>query len=150
MYLLRRVVAGMDVNAALDFARTRPRGVLTTLKRDGRPQLSNIAYVVRDDGSIWISVTDDRAKTANARRDPRVSLHVTSDDFWSYVVVEGDADLTAVAEAPGDATVDDLVEYYRAMQGEHPDWDEYRQAMVDDGRLVLRIRPTHAYGMVQR
>jgi PPOX class probable F420-dependent enzyme len=137
----------MDLAAALAYARDHRRGVLTTLKRDGRPQLSNVAYVVRDDDTIWISVTDDRAKTANARRDRRVSLHVTADDFWSYVVIEGDAELAPVAAAPDDATVDDLVEYYRALSGEHPDWDDYRAAMVKDRRLVLRIRPTHAYGM---
>ena len=140
----------MELDAALDYVRPRSQGVLATLKRDGRPQLSNIAYAVRDDDTIWISVTDGRAKTANARRDPRVSLHVTAGDFWSYVVIEGDADLTPVASAPDDPTVDDLVEYYRALQGEHPDWDEYRAAMVDDRRLVLRIRPTHAYGIPAR
>jgi PPOX class probable F420-dependent enzyme len=112
----------------------------------GRPQLSNVGYTLGDDDVIRISVTESRAKTANARRDPRVSLHVTSDDFWSYVVVEGDAVLTPVAEAQDDATVDELVEYYRAIQGEHPDWDEYRAAMVADRRLVMRVVPTRAYG----
>lgn len=137
----------MDLSAALDYARPRTNGVLVTLKADGRPQLSNISYVVGDDGSIAISVTVDRAKSRNAGRDPRVSLHVTAADFWSYVVIEGDARLTPAAAAPDDATVDELVELYRRLQGEHPDWDEYRTAMVSDKRLVLRIHPTHAYGM---
>jgi PPOX class probable F420-dependent enzyme len=137
----------MDITAALDYARARDHGVLVTLKADGRPQLSNINYAVSDDGLVRVSITADRAKYANLVRDPRVSLHVTADDFWSYVVLEGDADLSAVAEAPDDAAVEELVELYRSVQGEHPDWDEYRAAMVTDRRVVLRLRPTHAYGM---
>ena len=124
----------------------RHRGVLVTLKRDGRPQLSNISYALTDD-VIRISVTDGRAKTANLRRDPRASLHVTSDDFWSYVVAEGDAELMPTAADPGDATVDELVDLYRSVQGEHEDWDDYRAAMVRDRRLVLRIPVRHVYGM---
>ena len=137
----------MEISTALDYARQHQRGVLLTLKADGRPQASNIMYGVGDDGVIRISATADRAKSANARRDPRVALHVTAEDFWSYVVVDGDADVTPTAAAPDDATVDELVDLYRSLQGEHPDWDEYRAAMVDDRRLVIRIHPTHAYGM---
>ncbi|MCU1355441.1 MAG: hypothetical protein JWM89_859 [Acidimicrobiales bacterium] len=137
----------MEIDAALEYVQARQKGVLLTLKADGRPQASNVMYAVDDEGVIRISVTDSRAKTRNARRDPRVAVHVTSDDFWSYVVVEGEAELTPVAAAPDDDTVDQLVELYRAMQGEHADWDDYRRAMVTDGRLVLRVRPTHAYGM---
>ena len=124
----------------------RRQGVLVTLKRDGRPQLSNVAYALTD-GVIRISVTDGRAKTANLRRDPRASLHVTSDDFWSYVVAEGDADLAPPAAEPGDATVDELVELYRSVQGEHDDWNDFRAAMVTDRRLVLRIPVDRVYGM---
>ncbi len=142
-----RVGAGMELDAGLEYIRPRRRGVLGTVKADGRPQLSNIAYALGEDGVIRVSVTADRAKTRNAARDPRVSLHVTADDFWSYVVIEGDAELTPTAGAPDDATVDELVELYRMLQGEHPDWDEYRAAMVDDRRLVLRLHPTRAYGM---
>lgn len=72
---------------------------------------------------------------------------MTSDDFWSYVVVEADAELSPVAAAPDDATVEELVVMYRSAAGEHPDWDDYRRAMVDDRRLVVRLRPVHAYGM---
>jgi PPOX class probable F420-dependent enzyme len=140
----------MDLTTALTYLRERRNGVLVTLKSDGRPQSSNIIYVVGDDDVVRVSVTDARAKTRNMRRDPRVSMHVSADDFWSYVVVEGDADLSPVAADPHDATVDELVELYRAMQGEHDDWDEYRAAMVADQRLVLRLRPTHAYGMLGR
>ncbi len=128
------------------FGSTR-RAVLATLKRDGRPQASNIAYSLGDDGIIRISVTATRAKTANARRDPRVALHVTAEDFWSYVVLEGEAELSAVATEPGDDAVEELIGLYRSTQGEHPDWDDYRRAMVDDERMVLRLRPSAAYGM---
>jgi PPOX class probable F420-dependent enzyme len=127
----------------------RTKGVLVTLKRDGRPQLSNILYALGDDDVIRISVTDGRAKTANLRRDPRASLHVSSDDFWSYVVVEGDAELSPVAADPRDATVDELVELYRSLQGEHDDWDDYRAAMVADRRLVVRLPVGHLYGMAR-
>lgn len=137
----------MELDHALTYLRQHQRGVLLTLKADGRPQASNIMYAVGDDGLVRISATADRAKSANARRDPRVSLHVTAEDFWSYAVIEGDADVSPTAAAPDDATVDELVELYRSLQGEHADWDEYRAAMVADRRLVIRIRPTHAYGM---
>ncbi len=140
----------MDIARALEFARGHRQGVLTTLKRDGRPQLSNIVYSIDGDDAIEISVTGDRAKTANLRRDPRASLHVTSDDFRAYCVIEADATMTDEAAAPDDATVDALVEWYRAMSGEHPDWDDYRRAMVDERRLLLTLSPTHAYGMLGR
>ena len=120
-------------------------GVLVTLKRDGRPQLSNVGYTFAD-GVIRVSVTDGRAKTANLRRDPRASFYVTAPDFRTYVVAEGDAELTPVAKDPHDATVDELVDVYRAIAGEHPDWDEYREAMVNDDRLVVRIPVTRLYG----
>jgi PPOX class probable F420-dependent enzyme len=94
-------------------------------------------------------VTDDRAKTRNAARDPRVSLHVTSADFWSYVVAEGDAELTAVAAEPDDDAVAELVDLYRAISGEHPDWDDYRAAMIRERRRVLSFAVTHAYGQVR-
>lgn len=127
----------------------RHQGVLVTLKRDGRPQLSNIAYALGDDGVVRISVTDGRAKTANLRRDPRASLHVSSPDFWSYAVVEGDAALSPVAADPADATADELVALYRAVQGEHDDWDEFRAAMVGDRRLVVRLPVGRLYGMAR-
>jgi len=136
------------IDSALAFVREHQRGVLITLKRDGRPQSSNIAYTVGSDDVIRISVTDDRAKTANLRRDPRASLHVSSDDFWAYAVIEADVSLMPVATDPHDATVEALIDYYRTLSGEHDDWDDYRRAMVEDGRLILELRPTHAYGIV--
>src|SRR6056297_393645 len=144
------VAVSMELTEVLSFVRDRRNGILITLKSDGRPQSSNIAYVVGDDDVIRISVTDDRAKTANLRRDPRASLHVNRDDFWAYAVIEADVTMLPVATTPDDATVDALVEYYRALAGEHDNWPEYRQAMVDDGRLLLELHPTHAYGMLNR
>jgi PPOX class probable F420-dependent enzyme len=139
----------MELSEALSFAAQNRRGVLATQKRDGRPQLSNVTHLI-DDGVIKVSITADRAKYTNLTRDPRASLHVTRDDFWAYAVLEGDVQLSPVAAAVDDATVDELVELYRALAGEHSNWDEYRQAMVDDRRVVVRLHPTHAYGMLSR
>jgi PPOX class probable F420-dependent enzyme len=138
----------MELSHALSFVREHRNGVLATQKRDGRPQLSNIIYVVDDGGVIRISITADRAKAKNLARTPLASLHVSRDDFWAYVVLDADVELSAVAAAPDDAAVDELVDLYRAMAGEHQDWDDYRQAMVRDQRLVARLTPTHAYGML--
>jgi PPOX class probable F420-dependent enzyme len=140
----------MELSDALGFVRSHRNGVLVTQKRDGRPQMSNIVYAVGADGIIRVSVTADRAKARNAARDPRVSLHVTDDEFGIYCVVEADVVSMPAAADPADPTADSLVEYYQALAGEHPDWAEYRQAMVDDGRLVLLLTPTHAYGMLSR
>jgi PPOX class probable F420-dependent enzyme len=137
----------MELDRALGLARDQRLGVLTTIKRDGRPQLSNITYAVGDDGLVRISVTDGRAKTRNLRRDPRASLYVGRSDGWAYVVLEGTAQLSDVATAPDDAAVEELIALYRQVQGEHPDWDDYRAAMVKDRRLVVRLRPERAYGM---
>ena len=117
-------------------------GVLATIKRDGRPQLSNVSYHFDPRAlTIRVSVTEPRAKTRNLRRDPRASLLVSSDDGWAYAVAEGDARLTAPAAAVDDATVAGLVDLYRDIAGEHPDWDEYRQAMVDQGKCLIRLTP---------
>lgn len=123
-------------------------GVLVTLKRDGRPQLSNVNHAYDPDERILrVSLTDDRAKTRNLRRDPRASYHVTTTDRWAYAVAEGTADLTPVARDPHDETVEELIRLYRAVRGEHPDWDDYRAAMVRDRRLVVRLRVERAYGI---
>jgi PPOX class probable F420-dependent enzyme len=140
----------MQISEAMEFVAEHKNAMLLAIKSDGRPQSSNIAYVVNDAGQILISVTEGRAKTKNLRRDPRASLHVNRDDFWAYVVIEADVELTPVAVRPDDETVDHLVEYYRSVAGEHDNWNEYRQAMVDDQRLILTLTPTHAYGMLQR
>ncbi|WP_328655501.1 PPOX class F420-dependent oxidoreductase [Micromonospora sp. NBC_00330] len=137
--------------ALTDLVAGRSMGVLATIKRDGRPQLSTVLYSFdREAGLIRVSVTDGRAKTANLRRDPRASFHVSSEDGWAYAVVEGRAELTPPATELGDATVEELVALYRGLSGEHPDWDEYRQAMVDEGRIVLRLHVERLYGMPPR
>ena len=123
-------------------------GVLATIKSDGRPQLSNVTYHFDPRAlSIEVSVTEPRAKTRNLRRDPRASLLVSSEDGWSYAVAEGDAVLSAAAAAPGDDTVESLITLYRNVAGEHPDWDDYRQAMVIERRVLLRLPVSHLYGM---
>jgi PPOX class probable F420-dependent enzyme len=136
-----------EQRALLDLVARRRQAVVVTLKRDGRPQLSNIVYAWDADALVArISVTDGRAKTRNLRRDPRVSLHVSAEDFWAYAVVDGTAQLTPPAADPGDDTVEELVALYRAISGEHPDWDQYRAAMVAERRLVLSIPAEHVYG----
>ena len=137
--------------ALLDLIAGRHTGVLATLKRDGRPQLSNVSYAYYpDDRLIKVSITATRAKYRNLQRDPRASFHVTSPDFWSYAVAEGSAELSPVASEPDDATVEELIELYRRINGEHPDWDDYRRAMVADQRVVLRLPVERAYGMAGR
>ena len=138
----------MELTDGLDFVRARRNGVLTTIRANGRPQLSNILYVPGDGDTFRISITDSRAKTANMRRDPRVSLYVPGDNFFQYVVIEANAELTPVAADPHDDTVELLVAYYKVGNGEHPDWDEYRATMVADRRLIVTLHPERAYGMV--
>ncbi|KMO84339.1 PPOX class F420-dependent enzyme [Mycolicibacterium chubuense] len=123
-------------------------GVLATLKRDGRPQLSNVSYHFDPRAlTISVSITEPRAKTRNLRRDPRAAIHVSSDDGWAYAVAEGDAVLTPPAANPSDDTVEGLVALYRNIAGEHPDWDDYRRAMVDDRRVLMTLPIAHLYGM---
>jgi PPOX class probable F420-dependent enzyme len=123
-------------------------GVLATIKRDGRPQLSNVSYHFDPRSvSIQVSITEPRAKTRNLRRDPRGSILVGSDDGWSYAVAEGNAILTPPAAHPHDDTVEALIALYRNIAGEHPDWDDYRRAMVDDRRVLMTLPISHLYGM---
>jgi PPOX class probable F420-dependent enzyme len=138
----------MELEHAVEFAKQHHQGVLATIKKDGRPQLSNIIYGCFDDGTIRISATADRSKAYNLWRDPRASLHVDRGDFWGYVVLECDAFVSETAAEPDDAVVDDLVELYRHLRGEHPNWDDYRRAMVAEKRCLLVLTPTHAYGML--
>ena len=127
-------------SALLGLLADRPFGVLATIRRDGRPQLSNVTHFFdAETNRVLVSVTDGRAKTRNLRRDPRATYHVSSADGWSYAVVDGTAELSPVARDPHDETVEELIGLYRKIAGEHPNWDEYRAAMVADGRLVLRI-----------
>lgn len=123
------------------------RGVLVTLRGNGRPQLSNIDYTY-DAASriIRASTTDGRAKVRNLRRDPRATFHVSGAGGGSFVAADGTAELSAVAADPGDAAVEELIRLYRDVQGEHPDWADYRAAMVADRRLVVRVHVERVYG----
>ncbi|MBB2914476.1 PPOX class probable F420-dependent enzyme [Streptosporangium becharense] len=121
----------------LDFLRHRHRALLITARRDGRPQASPVTCGVDAEGRIVVSTYPERAKAANARRDPGVSVVVLSDDFdGPWVQVDGTAEVLDLPEA-----LEPLVEYYRAVSGEHPDWDEYRAAMVRQGKSLLRVTP---------
>ena len=140
--------------ALLSLAGSRNLGALAALKRDGRPQLSMVNFALdRSDPtapSVRVSVVDGRAKVANLLRDPRASLMVTSSDGWSYAVLEGEAELSPVAAAEDDPVVEELVELYRTIRAEdHPDWADYRRAMVQDHRRILRIRVTRVYGLAE-
>ena len=121
-------------------------GTLATIKRDGRPQLSDINYCAAP-GLIRFSTRTALAKVANLRRDPRASLKVTA--AAGYAVVEARAELSVPSKDLDDPTVEELIEVYRLVGGkEHPDWDEYRAAMVADGRLVVRLHVERLYGWV--
>lgn len=122
-------------------------GVLATIQPDGRPHLSNIIYAFDPvQRLIRVSLTDGRVKTRNLRGDPRATLHVNTTDGWAWAAAEGTAELTPPATDPADATVDELVDLYRSISGEHPDWDDYRRAMAAEHRLVLRLQITRLYG----
>ncbi|GAA2415163.1 TIGR03618 family F420-dependent PPOX class oxidoreductase [Streptomyces glaucosporus] len=121
----------------LEFLRPRHRAILLTRRADGSPQGSPVACGVDGEGRIVVSTYPERAKTRNARRDPSVSVIVLSDDWdGPWVQVDGTAEVLDVPEA-----VEPLVEYFRVIAGEHPDWDEYREAMVRQGKSLLRITP---------
>jgi PPOX class probable F420-dependent enzyme len=134
---------------ALEHVRGNRQGALVTIQADGRPQLTHIGYAMDADGIARISITDGRVKTKNLRRDPRALLHVAGDSFWDYVVLDGTVELSAVASHPHDAATDELVDLYRTISGEHPDWEEYRRVMVEDGRLVARFSASRAYGVAR-
>jgi PPOX class probable F420-dependent enzyme len=128
----------VDASDALDFARTNHRAVLHSFRADGTPQLSPVMVTVLDD-TIAVSSRETAMKTKNLARDPRATLCIVNDGwFGAWMVVSGPCEIVHLPDA-----LDLLVEYYRSIQGEHPDWDEYRRAMVDEQRVVLRVRPEH-------
>lgn len=140
----------MELSEAIDWAAERRLGVLITIRSDGRPQSSDIVYCI-EDGAFSISVTQGRAKTANLRRDPRAVLHVSDEKAWSYVSFDGTVELTPPTTSVDDATSAALVDYFeRVAGGPHPDWDEYRQAMINEGRLLARFTPSGAAGQIHR
>ena len=136
--------------ALLDLFAQLRGGSLITLKRDGRPQTSVVVHAWdAATRTVRVSLTEDRAKTRNLRRDPRASYQVVSSDLRGWAVGEGFAELTAPATDPHDDTVEALVALYRTLAGEHPDWAEYRAAMVADRRVVLTLPFEHVYGGIQ-
>jgi PPOX class probable F420-dependent enzyme len=125
----------VDRETLLEFVRPRHKGTLVTTRRDGRPQLSPVSCGVDGAGRIVVSTYPERAKAVNLRRDPRVSILVHSDDWDDpYVQVDGTAEVLDMPEA-----LEPLVEYYRCIAGEHPDWDEYREAMARQDKALIRI-----------
>ena len=125
----------MDVPEALDFVRGHHRGVLATRRADGRPQLSVVVAAVDDAGRVVISTREPAVKARNVRRDPQVSLLMFSDEFFGpWVQLDGTATVLSLPDA-----MEPLVDYYRSLSGEHPDWDEYRAAMARDRRVLLQI-----------
>jgi PPOX class probable F420-dependent enzyme len=122
-------------------------GVLATIKSDGRPQLSPVTpYYDREAETLYVSMTDGRAKTANLRRDPRASLEVTGPNARTWATAEGTVELIGPGTDPDGPEVDALVDYYRKAAGEHPDWDEYRSVMVSDRRVLMVMTVEHVYG----
>jgi PPOX class probable F420-dependent enzyme len=131
----------VDLDEARDYLRRHHRAVLATMRRDGTPQMSPVACAVDGTGAVVVSSRETAVKTKNVRRDPRAWLCVFPDSFYGgpFVQVEGDVTVVSLPEA-----MDGLVEYYRAVGGEHPDWDDYRAAMEREQRVLLRLELTRA------
>ncbi|WP_205473051.1 PPOX class F420-dependent oxidoreductase [Nocardioides sp. SYSU D00038] len=136
----------MDHTEAVDLARRSHQGTLATIRRDGRPQLSSVLHVVDDHGTARVSTLPGRAKAANLRRSPWAALHVRGPDFWSYAVVEGPVELTEPVTHRDDAVMAELRDHYRAVQGEPEDWTAFEDLMLEERRIVVRLRVQHAYG----
>jgi PPOX class probable F420-dependent enzyme len=130
----------VDVESALEFIRNNHHAVLATLRADGAPQLTPVTTAVNAEGQVVASSREPAAKVRNLRRDPRAWLTVFTDRFFGeFVQVEGSVTLVSLPEA-----MDGLIDYYRSMSGEHPDWDEYRAAMDAEHRVLIHIDVTRA------
>jgi len=130
----------MDIPSAIEFARTNHRAVLATLRRDGNPQLTPVAVTVDQSDALVISSRQTAAKVKNLQRDPRISLCLMNDGFYgAFAQVEGTATIVELPEA-----MDGLVDYYRSISGEHPDWDDYRAAMEREQRVLIKVDATRA------
>jgi PPOX class probable F420-dependent enzyme len=126
---------GMDVSAAIEFLRSNHRAVLATLRADGGPQMSPVMQALDDSGRVMVSTREAAVKVRNLRRTGRAWVVALNDGFFgSWVQVEGPAEIVSLPEA-----MPLLVEYYRRISGEHPDWDAYREAMEQEGRCIVRI-----------
>jgi PPOX class probable F420-dependent enzyme len=130
----------VDLDQARKFISGHHRAVLSTFRSDGRPQMSPIAVGVDDAGRAVVSSRETAMKVKNLRRDPRVSLLVLSDEWYGeWIYVDGRAEVLSLPDA-----MEPLVDYYRRVAGEHPDWDDYRAAMAAERRVVVRIELEHA------
>jgi PPOX class probable F420-dependent enzyme len=131
----------MDLDEARAVVAEQHHAVLTTLRRDGTPQMSPIAVTVDADGYAVVSTRETAMKVKNLRRDPRAWICVFPDSFWGgpFIQIEGDVTIVSLPEA-----MDGLVDYYRSISGEHPDWDDYRAAMERDRRVLLKLAITRA------
>src|SRR5437763_6338361 len=128
-------MTGMDLDQARAFLGDNHRAVLATTRSDGRPQLSPVTVALGDGGQLWISSRETAYKVRNLRRDPHASVCVMNDGFFGqWIQVEGTASIITLPDA-----MDGLVEYYRRVSGEHPDWDDYRAAMERDRRVIVAI-----------
>jgi PPOX class probable F420-dependent enzyme len=128
----------VDTEGLIEFVTGKNHWVLSTTRSDGRPQISLVTGTITPDGDLLVSTYPQRAKTRNAKRNPLVSVAVMGDEFdGAWVQIDGEAEVLDMPEA-----VDALVEYFRCIRGDHPDWDEYRQAMTDQGKSIIRIKPT--------
>ena len=124
----------MDIDEARAFLREHHRGVLATVRKDGRPQMSAVLVTVDGEGRAIVSTSENAFKTRNIRRDNQVSVFVVSEDFWNWIQIDGTASVVSLPEA-----MEPLVDYYRSVSGEHPDWDDYRRAMEAERRVLVRI-----------
>ena len=130
----------MDLDAAREFLHAHHRAVLATFRGDGRPQLSPVLCACDEKGRVLVSTRETAVKMRNLRRDPRVSLCIMNDGFFGgWVQVDGEAEIISLPEA-----MDLLVDYYRRISGEHPDWDDYRSAMTHERRVAVRVTLTRA------
>ena len=129
----------MDISNALDFVREHHMAVLATRRRDGSPQMSLVTAGVDPEGRVEVSTRETAAKTKNVRRDPHVSVFAMDESFRGFVQIDGPAEIVSMPDA-----LDGLVDYYRRISGEHPDWDEYRAAMEQQRRVLLKITPARA------
>ncbi len=138
----------VELDDARDFLAGRAQGVLAVVDDDGFPHVTRIVYDLGDDDVVRISITDGRVKTRHLRARPQATLHVRGGDDWHWVSVVADAELSPVAAAPGDEVASELLRTYEAVAGPHDDPAEFRQAMVDDHRLVLRLHARRLYGQL--
>ncbi len=128
----------VDLQGLVEFVTGKNRWVLSTTRADGRPQMSLVSGGITPEGELLISTYPSRVKARNAKRNPLVSVAVMGDEFnAAWVQIDGEATVADMPEAG-----DGLIEYFRCIKGDHPDWDEYRQAMADQGKSVIRIKPT--------